>query len=77
MTVRLLMIEIVLREAYLPLFGYRGRDFFDQSGEIKMPAKNALGVGEVSEMFAPFCRWLVGPPATGNSRSCESRPRTW
>lgn len=53
-----------------------------------MPGKNALEVGGVSEMFAPFCRWLVGPPAAENSRIVsrvlapgvrrgkESRPRT-
>jgi signal transduction histidine kinase len=53
-----------------------------------MPAKNPLGVGEVSEMVALICRWVVGPPVAENSqivsrvlapgarRGKESRPRT-
>jgi signal transduction histidine kinase len=33
-----------------------------------MPAANALIVHEVSEMFALFCRWLLGPSIPQNSR---------
>ena len=33
-----------------------------------MPAKNALRLAEVSEMFALFCRWLVGLPAAETFR---------
>jgi signal transduction histidine kinase len=33
-----------------------------------MPAKNALGVGEVSEIFAPFYRWLIGTPRAETAR---------
>ena len=40
-----------------------------------MPAANVLSVGEVSEMFALFGRWLLGPPVPENSRivSCAFR----
>ena len=88
MTVRLLMIEIVLREAYLPLFEYRGRaDFFDQSGEIRMPARTrSEWVGSLRCSRPSVGGWWGHLPpeisrsvsrvlAPGERRGKESRPR--